>query len=187
MRVFIAIDLSPAAREALARVGAKVVREIGRQAPTVRVTWVTPDRMHLTLRFFADASEAEVAALRGVLAVPLGVAAFEVVWGGLGVFPPRGVPRVIWVGMVEGELALRSAASALDARLAVVGIPPDGRSLSPHLTLGRIRDGGRWRMPDLPGTGTIARDTIDHLTLYESRLSPQGPTYTALAEGRLEN
>jgi 2'-5' RNA ligase len=59
----------------------------------------------------------------------------------------------------------------------------EGRPFSPHLTLARFRDGGtrsdRQRLAEVrfePAGGC----TIDHVTLYQSRLSRRGPTYTPL-------
>ncbi len=186
MRVFIALDLSDATRAAMAGVQRRVAAEVARVASGARITWVQPDRLHLTLRFFANATEAEVQTLRAALASPLGVPAAEVIWGGLGVFPPRGTPRVIWVGIECGADAVEEMAAVLDARLADAGIAREARPFSPHLTLGRVREGMRWRWPDLAGERAVAHDTIGHLTLYESRLSASGPTYTALAQGRAE-
>ncbi len=181
MRVFIGLDLSDATRRALARVSARVQAELSRAAPAARLTWVQPDRTHLTLRFFGSASDADLEVLLGALRQPIAVAPFDVTWGGLGVFPPRGTPRVIWVGVHSGDAALTALAAVLDDRLSRGGIPPESRPLSPHLTLGRVRDGARWTWPRLSYEAEVGRDRIEHVTLYESRLSPQGPTYAALA------
>ncbi len=186
MRLFIALDLSDATRAALARLASHVGADLARLAPAARVTWVKPDRMHLTLRFFGSASDVDLERLLGVLGDPIAAAPFEVTWGGLGVFPPRGTPRVIWVGVASGEGALEGFADALDERLSVAGVPRESRPFSPHLTLGRVREGARWAWPPLAYDVPVGRDRIGHVTLYESRLSPGGPTYTPITRAALD-
>jgi 2'-5' RNA ligase len=60
---------------------------------------------------------------------------------GAGGFPSARRPRVVWAG-VGGEVeALAGLAAELGRRLAPLGFPPEDRPLSPHLTLGRAREG----------------------------------------------
>jgi RNA 2',3'-cyclic 3'-phosphodiesterase len=63
------------------------------------------------------------------------------------------------------------------------------RAFSPHLTLGRFREPGTVRDRQiLSGVSvpTAGACTVDRLTLYQSRLSPKGPTYTPIAHAAFE-
>jgi 2'-5' RNA ligase len=56
---------------------------------------------------------------------------------GLGHFPPRGEPRVLWVG-VDGGDELLELHRQVERVLKRAGIPPEDRKYSPHLTLARL-------------------------------------------------
>ena len=103
-------------------------------------------------------------------------APFDMGVGGLGLFPDRGSPRVLWLGV-----SLPSEAHALQAaceRLAVAaGFTAEPRPFRPHLTLARWRD--RVRRPDLPDVD-LGVVRVDRLILYRSDIHPAGPAYRAL-------
>ena len=72
----------------------------------------------------------------------------------------------------------------LTARLSTIGIPPEDRPYNPHLTLARVREPAGLRAAALLDglqTHAFGHSTIDAITLFESRLSPKGPTYVAQA------
>jgi len=96
---------------------------------------------------------------------------------GLGLFPPRGAPRVLWIGarLDEPVLALQRAC---EAAAVAAGFPGEDRPFHPHLTLGRWKD--RARRPVLPDAalGTLR---IDELTLFRSEPRAGGSVYTPLA------
>jgi 2'-5' RNA ligase len=73
-------------------------------------------------------------------------------------------------------------------RLEHVEFRREARPFAPHLTIGRWRDPGPARLRrELAGSqaADAGRCTIDHVTLYESRLSPRGPTYVPLLRSPL--
>jgi len=135
--------------------------------------------MHLTLHFFGSADGALEERVRGALAHPIAQPAFDLSFDGLGFFPERGSPRVLWLGVRDGLEALRRLHTAL--------AEPRHEPFTPHLTLARFRD----RVPkaklaeitSIPASAGPSR--IDRVTLYESRVSPAGPTYIPLAEALL--
>jgi len=68
-------------------------------------------------------------------------------------------------------------------RLARAGIGAEERPYNPHLTLARVREAGGLRsVALLEGVGetTLGGTAVEAITLFESRLSPKGPTYVAL-------
>jgi RNA 2',3'-cyclic 3'-phosphodiesterase len=144
--------------------------------------------MHLTLHFVGSADAAMEQQVRAVLARPISQAGFDVAFDGLGCFPQRGTPRVLWLGISAGVDALRRLHSAFDVS-ALPGLPPkrSDEPFTPHLTLARFRD----RVPRgmlakiLENPASAGPSRIDRVTLYESRLSPAGPPYIPLAEAHL--
>ncbi len=150
-----------------------------RARPGVR--WVPPERYHVTLRFLGDTSAALLPSLK-LAADSLGhEGAFRIGLTGTGVFPPRGAPRVYWVGLTPGPLTRMRR--ALDQALAREGIAPGRRAFKPHLTVGRTRRAGvaQGAAPDIGGGGSAAVLSEDFgvgaLHLVRSELFPGGPSY----------
>ena len=111
MRVFVAIDLPPQLREALA----SLIEGMREESDGVR--WARPGGIHLTLRFIGEVSEDGLAPLREQLgrSIPHATAPFEVTARGIGTFPERGRPRVLWVALEEESGALPSLQAAVEA------------------------------------------------------------------------
>jgi RNA 2',3'-cyclic 3'-phosphodiesterase len=183
-RLFIAVDIDQATRDQVGAISRRLRDAIG----TVQASWVRADRMHLTLHFLGQADAALEERVRDALAAPIDVAPFDVSFDGIGIFPSHGSPRVLWLGVAAGLERLRRLYAGFAGRGLTHALPKrSGDPFTPHLTLARIRD----RAPR-PKIGEITRipasagpSRIDRVTLYESRLSPAGPTYVPLAEALL--
>ena len=190
MRLFIAIDVGATIAAEAGRVVELLRRRVQTLAPRAQLTWVTPERMHLTVRFIGQADDSRTAAIEAALAPPIAVPPFNLHVTGLGTFPPRGTPRVLWAG-VDGQLdALRGAEREVSDRLERLGIAREDRPYSPHLTLARVKEAAGLRAASLV-EGLADRDfgstRVDAITLFESRLSPKGPTYIPLLRTVLTN
>ena len=184
MRLFLAVELDERVRSEAGRVVEILRRRAESSAPRSRLTWVTADRMHLTVRFIGAVDEERLAELRRVLDPPFETPPFALSVEGSGAFPPKGPPRVLWAGLHQGRQHLLALERELTGRLSTIGIPPEDRPYNPHLTLARVRDPAGLRAAALLDglhTHTFGHSTIDAITLFESRLSPKGPTYVALA------
>src|SRR3954468_17214907 len=183
MRLFIAVEL-PASVAAAATAASDALRERVRQRAThARLSWVAPDRMHLTVRFLGEMNPNRGTTIAEALAAPLDSNPFPLTLGGAGAFPVRGAPRAVWLAINDGRSALNAVEEAVSSRLDAVGVARESRPFNPHLTLARVRDpsglqGGGWLQglaPPPHGAGVV-----DAITLFESRLSSTGPTYTVL-------
>lgn len=190
LRLFIAIPLP----EMLLRQLAQVQRTLEKQMPAGVVRWVKPEGIHLTLKFLGDTPEGEVPAIREALtAVARRAVSCTFAVGDLGCFPNLRRPRVIWVGVQEPGGQLRALQEAVERAMVPLGYPPEGRPFSPHLTLGRVRDGIPSRDVTRIGEvvvatalGTLGEVRVDLFALIRSVLKPTGAEYTPLAEFRLE-
>src|SRR5215470_18049293 len=132
MRLFIAADLTDAVRAAIAREQKSIAAAIGR-ASSLR--WVKPEHSHLTLVFIGDVADARVSGVIDAIGVEIEMPTFEVVFQGAGAFPPRGAPRVLWIGVVAGASELIALQQALASRVTALGLPLEDRAFHPHLTL----------------------------------------------------
>lgn len=179
VRAFVAILLSEEVR-------AVVAAGIARLQPLARsVRWVSPENLHLTLRFLGERTPEELDLVRdGLSEVVEGAAPFVLSFHGLGAFPGLARPRVFWVGVTTGGEDAKQLHARLDAALARRTIPPDERPFSPHLTIGRART-----PTHLPAVQeAIAREGqrgfgelhVGAISLMQSELTPAGPRYTEL-------
>src|SRR5689334_23708597 len=103
MRLFVAVDLDDAARAAIALEQKRLTArgELG----SLRL--VRPDHIHLTLVFLGEVAADRAAAIVDAIAAPISQAPFDVTFGGVGMFPERGAPRTLWLGVSTGATELR--------------------------------------------------------------------------------
>lgn len=180
-RLFVAIDLPPQVKDALAALETHI--------PTAR--WVKPEAMHLTLRFIGgDVPDAQVEPIQSALA-QVEADAFTLALHGVGRFPPgKKPPSVLWVGLVD-QPALLTLHGEIERALAAVGFPPESRPFSPHLTLARLKATRPVREADAfladNREFTAGPITVDAFHLYASLLAPQGPRYTREGSYRLQS
>ena len=186
MRLFVAVDLSVDARQATAKEQQRIAAALGAAKSSLK--WVRPEHAHLTLVFLGEVEDARVPALVDVIRADIALPPFDMVMEGEGVFPPRGAPRALWIGVTQGAGALTDVQREIAQRVRALGIALEDRPFQPHLTLARWRDGrpsDRERVLSVQARGAIARSLVDHATLYQSRLSSAGPRYTVLAHANL--
>jgi 2'-5' RNA ligase len=186
MRLFVAADLPSAVRDALAAEQARIRAALGSSDPSLK--WVKPEHTHLTLVFIGNVEDARVPAVVDAIAANIALPAFDATFEGGGAFPPRGAPRVLWIGVGSGARDLVELQQVIASRIAALGLPIEDRAFHPHLTLARWRESrpaDRSRALAVAARGVVARARVDGATLYQSRLSPSGPTYTALARANL--
>lgn len=192
VRAFLAVPISPTAKVALKN----VVRLLSADAPR-GVRWVDPEAIHLTLKFLGNVESSRVTDITTAMRrATQGAPQFRLRLSGVGTFPNGNRPRVLWAG-VNGDLEpLQELQRRVEDALADVGFPREGRPFSPHLTLGRVRDQAsgeerkRISAAMLAASPAAALDAtepwlVETLCLVESHLSPEGATYTTLANANL--
>lgn len=175
IRLFVAIELPDGVKDVLAETAVALSKNIPDQA----VRWVRPEQMHLTLRFLGDTAVAKLPTLQDHLTqLTARHPAFHLRLNGVGAFPNRKRPRVVWAGLA-GELAVLQAMQAeLEDRVVKLGWMREERPFSPHITLGRVKDGGR--VQDLDWSVRLAElgVAVTAVQLVQSELRPSGPVYT---------
>jgi len=178
MRAFVAIDASDEIRAELARVQQELAR-----CPA-KVKWVTPQNVHLTLKFLGDVAPEAVEQVAAAMAAASGGGAVPFAVEGLGSFPPRGRPRVLWAGVSAGADAVSRVQVKLEAALRPLGFKQEHRFV-PHLTIGRVKSprGAQELIPMLErhAATKFGSCTAAEMVLYESELTPQGAVYRAVA------
>jgi 2'-5' RNA ligase len=144
--------------------------------------WAGPEQWHLTLQFLGPVHQlAEVVAAAEEAAATQAAFAFRL--GGGGAFPTQRRGRVVWIGTTEGGEAMTALAGAVTGSLVPLGYPGEERHFSPHLTVARLRvPANVAAVVAALGTEPVGPAwTVSEITLYQSRLSPKGASYSALA------
>ena len=171
-RAFVAIELEPPLREAIGDLQAGLRPRLG------AIRLVRPEGIHLTLRFLGDTSPAQVETLRPRLAAAAAECApAEARVAGLGTFPERGSPRVLWLAL-EVPPPIFDLQRACERAARAAGFEREERPFRAHLTLGRWRE--RAASPELP-PADLGMTRLDTLILFRSDLQPGGAVYTVLA------
>jgi 2'-5' RNA ligase len=173
VRAFIALEIPEATRSkiaALAETLSARLRDLRR---------ARAETLHLTVRFLGETTPAQVERLRASLA-PAAAACppCEVRIAGLGLFPERGRPRVLWLGMTLPE-PVATLQRACEAAAVRAGFAPERGVFRAHVTL------GRWRTPvprpDLPVVD-LGSTAVSSLVLFKSTLDPKGAVHDVLAD-----
>jgi 2'-5' RNA ligase len=183
MRLFVAVEIDDEARRAAAATAEALRAAIG---PGLKMRWVPPENLHLTVRFIGHVDDGRAPAILEALTSPLDTTPFDLELGGCGAFPPSGAPRALWIGLTQGMAGLTSMHEAFNTRLLSFGFEPERRPFSAHLTLARIKDAPS-------GTGRVvrealrrvtplsARSRVTRATIFQSHLSPKGSRYEPIA------
>src|SRR5262249_18116230 len=133
MRAFVAVDLDDRAREAVAA----EQRRLRALLDPGSLRWVGVAHLHLTLVFLADVPVAQRPALVAAFERPVAQRRFDLTRGGSGVFPPRGAPRALWIGVSAGGSELTTLHDEVVRRVRVLGARLESRPFNAHLTLAR--------------------------------------------------
>lgn len=144
------------------------------------VRWVPGDQMHLTLGFFPEVPEDVDLALREKLKA-IEFRAFFLPIEGLGKFPPKGPPKILWIGVGSGHPHLFQLHKRVQEAALAVGLEPDLRPWHPHITLARCRDVSEGALRKFFNTNAqldAGLIRVDAFHLYCSELTPAGPIHT---------
>ena len=164
-RLFTAVDLPEPMKESLASMSFGI--------PGAK--WIASKQLHLTVRFIGEVDGALFRDIKNILD-GVSFAPFSLQLKGVGYFPPRGAPRVLWVGLQKSE-PLLVLKKKIDQALFRVGVEPDSRKFSPHITLARLKNSPAQKIANfLSGNGLFSQEPfqVEDFKLYSSILSPKG-------------
>ncbi len=187
MRTFIAIELPQEIKDFLGRLQTEL------KATNADVKWVAAENIHLTLKFLGEIDEKKLEKIMEIMQdTAKEINKFQIRISSLGAFPKTDFPRVIWVGIENGDKEVKGIAKELEEKIAKTGIPKEDRPFSSHITIGRTRStlnreklvGYLKNKTDLGGEKLEFYAT--KVTLFKSNLTPKGPIYEVLKEASLK-
>jgi 2'-5' RNA ligase len=185
VRLFVGIELDADLRARCASAGADLQERLRGARAGLDVRWVPEQNLHVTLWFLGEVPPERTSAIEQTLQSPSEVEPFVMDVSGVGIFPPSGPPRILWLGISRGADSLSACYAELSVRLAPLGFERERRPYHPHVTIGRVRDAER-------GAGRGARaacreidphpgsQKVPAMTLFQSRLSGRGAEYLPL-------
>ena len=175
-----AVDLDePTIRERI------VSAQRGLEETRAQLKLVDPEIMHLTLRFLGEIHQATVDRVKEAMNA-CRFSRFEAEFSGLGAFPSLNRINVVWVGITQGHEQLNEIFHQLEPRLRQIGLPPDDKGFSPHLTIARVRTGAnKAALADYVSSmqqENFGKMQVKAVRLKRSTLTPKGPIYTTIHE-----
>ena len=184
MRVFAALPLPSEIQKAIH----SWMSGWGADQPALKL--VEEENLHITLIFFGELPERSVGEIKGLLDA-LSFPGIQAALGSAGGFPPKGTPRVYYVALATGGDSVIALQKELVKTVSAVEYRKDQRSFRPHITCARVKK--RAEYGQLPAAADLQTESLQNLrfgfekvVLFESRLSPSGPTYTPLKTVRLD-
>jgi 2'-5' RNA ligase len=169
-RLFVAIDVPDFIQRALVDLD-----------PHIRgVRWVDPNQMHLTLGFYPDVPEDVDLRLREKLSA-IEFKAFFLPIIGLGKFPEKGHPKVVWIGVGGGHPHLFQLYKRVQEAAFQCGLSLEERPFHPHVTIARCRDVSEGAVGKFLKSNVdvdLGMVRIEAFYLYSSKLTPAGPIHT---------
>lgn len=187
LRLFFAVELP---EEVRAHIGAHVGR-LREHAPAgVKVSWEQVGKLHLTLKFLGDVPAARLEELQTAAArAAETVAPFRLWLRTAGAFPPRGSPRVLWLGLADEAGRLAELRRRLEDECAGADFARDSRPFHAHVTVARIRagDDAARQLKRLHAELSFApvEFAVAGFVLVRSELGAGGSRYTVLSHHAL--
>lgn len=178
IRAFIAVDLDDPVIE-------KVCNVVEILKPRITgIRWLRKENLHLTLKFLGNIAESQVEPITAALRHPLGLfSPCTISAKGLGVFPDFRRPKILWVGLTGDQLV--QLAAEIESALMPLGFTPENRAFTPHLTIGRWREGSRpaknlRQEIDSLNDFEFGACAVRQIVLFQSVLKPEGASYSEL-------
>lgn len=185
-RIFCAIDLTVSVRASLMA----HINRLREAVPQAQASWSREENVHLTLKFLGDIQTSRLSNLSNAAALAVAnLSSFEITLANTGVFPKRGAPRVLWIGVHDESRKLAELHTRLEQACAREGFAREERPFHPHLTIARLRK------PQGATTLASAHEemrfepvvlAVAELLVIRSEPSAAGSRYTVISRHRLE-
>ena len=176
MRLFVALDLPWPVRERLSLMGGGIAG----------ARWISPENYHLTLRFIGETQAHQAEDIDLALAA-IRARTFMLTLAGVGTFAKGGRDNALWVG-VERNPQLDHLQNKIETALQRVGVSPERRRFTPHVTLARLDNAVEAKLAGFVQAHNLFRTEpvpVEHFTLFSSRLGKEQSVYTPEVEYEL--
>jgi len=183
IRAFIAVELPTDLKDTIAQIQTELKKS------GADVKWVKPENCHITIKFLGDVSSEQIGSIQRVLdECGRSQESFRLTMNSAGAFPTTDKPNIIWLGLTDENNRLAEITAGVEERLSNIGFPKEARPFTAHITIGRTRSGSTKALSQTLKTMTVPTHNIDikTLTLFQSKLSSTGPSYSVLFQSYLK-
>lgn len=144
--------------------------------------WISPENMHLTLRFIGEIDEHRADDINDALNA-IHEPSFDISLNGIETFGRGHMVHTLWAA-VKSEPGLVHLQGNIESALVRAGLEPERRKYTPHVTVARVRkspkgkvaawlaDHAGFNLPSFP---------VDQFVLYRSHLGHNGAHYETIA------
>jgi 2'-5' RNA ligase len=178
LRLFIAIETPPEIKPKIAAIRDQL------RTSNADVKWEPDEKLHATMKFLGNTNEDLLPDFVSYIeGVGRDTAALLVKYAGLGCFPNRRMPRIIWVGIEDIKGNLAPLQHEIESGFTRFGFEEDERAFHPHVTLGRVKSTKRLdSLLRMMESITFESQTVEirEVALIKSELKPSGSLYTTL-------
>ena len=180
MRTFVAIEISRQFRREIA--GIITSMKNGMHLRKHDIKWVSPDNIHLTLKFLGEVKDREITDVcKAVADAAVQSEPFELQPDEIGTF---GRPaRVLWIGIMDNPL-LMQLQETIEQNLANLGFKPENRKYCPHLTVARMKNNHAGHEIQNYVSGMEKAEfsifDVNSVSVFKSDLTSDGPVYTLM-------
>jgi RNA 2',3'-cyclic 3'-phosphodiesterase len=184
MRLFVSIEIPGKIKSKISKMVEKLKNHL------TPVKWMENKNLHVTLKFLGWVEDEKIGKLMECLKKSVkGLKPFELSFAGIGYFPDRKHPRVIWVGTEDGSEKVKRLADKIDGAAAAKGFREEEKEYTSHLTIGRIKekidtDALTKYISEHEGS-KFGKFRVDHISLMKSTLRRSGPIYEEIEQIKL--
>lgn len=178
VRAFLSIDIE---NQLLLSNVEQIQQRLDQEAAKMKL--VAINNIHFTLRFFGDTPVDKINQIREHLE-KIVVEPFDIRIAGVGAFPNKRRPRIIWIGVTEKGQQVRELKLEIDSLLKDVGYQAEKRKYTPHATIARVRHVKDTKKIvdnlDELANELIGTMSVSGFTMMKSTLTPTGPIYDTM-------
>lgn len=179
MRIFVAINIPENIKNNIVSVQEDLKKS------NANVKWVEKNNCHITLKFLGEIEEKIMPEIISEIKSEIKeFNSFDASFYGLGMFPNVNSPKIVWLGIKQGENNLKLLAQKIENACLRLNFPKEKREFSAHLTLGRVKSYKNISM--LVKKITLYSNIeykpfkINKVDVMQSFLYPDGPQYKCL-------
>ena len=180
IRAFLSIDIDD--KHLISRI-TEIQSKLDTRASKLK--FVEPENLHFTWRFFGDTHEKRVDEIREALQ-DIKFRPFSITAGGVGAFPSKKRPNVIWVGVLENDADMQELKTLTDSLLEEIGYEREGKRFTPHATIARVRQvydkEKAVKNLELLSGEVVGEMVVSSIRMTRSTLAPTGPIYDTMWE-----
>lgn len=180
IRAFIAFELNDPLRREITWIQNQL------RPANAKVSWVKPQNAHLTVKFLGDLTPVKIDKITEILnKAGSNFGPAELRTAELGAFPNERHPKVLWLGLDGWTRNLQALVETIETDLLKLHFHKDRQQFIPHITIGRVRGPGKVKpLMEIFCTLKVRAELtlrLEHITLFASTLTLEGPIYEPLA------